>query len=389
MRLRDWPTVLGLMVFALTAIGCATFLLATRMIDLYAVAGAVLVLAAGQLIATVAAALRFARLEDHLERHERLLQKTEAAQAETLTRFRTMDDRLARAGSGRFDEIAAELRELRDAIRNLLRPQPAPRAEAPPASAPPPPAEPAAPAFGERLDLLLEPVVELASGTTLHYRAQLNLAGGDGKPVAHADLMAKADQGGMRPPLDVHLLKQVAPVLRRLQVRQPNLRVFLPLGAATLASHPDMQRLGEILTQESDVAGGIVFEITQQTLAGLDPVGIESLAELGRMGATMALSEVNVAGADLAALRHLGVRYLGLDAVTLDAGFGMSPAWRDFAQYARAMKFQIVATGVATTQQASAANQLARFGCGPFFAPPRKVRTDAGTAASQRGAQAA
>ncbi|MFO1123798.1 MAG: hypothetical protein U1F47_15940, partial [Hyphomicrobiales bacterium] len=61
----------------------------------------------------------------------------------------------------------------------------------------------------------------------------------------------------------------------------------------------------------------------------------------------------------------------------------------DFAQYARAMQFQMIATGVSSAQQASAATSIVRFGCGPFFAPPRKVKSDAGTAGASRSAFAA
>ena len=44
---------------------------------------------------------------------------------------------------------------------------------------------------------------------------------------------------------------------------------------------------------------------------------------------------------------------------------------------------------VTTPQQATAANQIGRFGYGSFFAPPRKVRPDAGANAAARRASAA
>ena len=110
---------------------------------------------------------------------------------------------------------------------------------------------------------------------------------------------------------------------------------------------------------------------------------------MARLGATMALSNVQVAGLDLASLRQLGVRFLTFPPSAADSGFGLTPAWREFVQYARAMQFQIIVSGIATPQQATAANQLGRFGYGPFFAPPRKVRADAGVSAVIRSASAA
>ena len=193
----------------------------------------------------------------------------------------------------------------------------------------------------------------------------------------------------MRDILDSHALKLVAPVLRRLRVRNPGMRVFVSLGGTTLGSPAGTGRLLTVLEQERDIASGIVFEISQDTLASLNKTGIESLAQFGRMGATMALSNVAVAGVDLPALRQLGVKFLSIAAAAFDAGFGAASAWRDFTQYARAMQFQIIATGIHSAQQASAATTIVRFGCGPFFAPPRKVKTDAGVAPGQRQASAA
>jgi hypothetical protein len=103
----------------------------------------------------------------------------------------------------------------------------------------------------------------------------------------------------------------------------------------------------------------------------------------------MALSNVQVAGLDLASLRQLGVRFLTFPPSAADAGFGPTSAWREFVQYARAMQFQIIISDIATPQQATAATKLARFGYGSFFAPPRKVRQGAGISSAHRNASAA
>jgi EAL domain-containing protein (putative c-di-GMP-specific phosphodiesterase class I) len=135
-----------------------------------------------------------------------------------------------------------------------------------------------------------------------------------------------------------------------------------------------------LLLQDSDVANGMVFELGQEEVGQLDPAGIENLASLGRLGATLALREVYLGGLDLAALRQLGVRYLSFPPHAVDAGSGPSEAWKDFAKQARALQIQVVVGEVKTPQQASAVSRVARYGYGPFFAPPRKVRPEAGVA---------
>jgi EAL domain-containing protein (putative c-di-GMP-specific phosphodiesterase class I) len=387
---QDWPTLAGLGLFALIAIACAVFMAVSGVSQGLALTGAIMVLAAGQIAILVALGRPRQVAEGSREtQNARMLR----SMAETM---QSLDSRLAAVESqpahppGLLESIAAEVRSLRDSIGGLVQQEQALAAE--PSALPQSFSEEPLPQkleANERIELLLEPVIELSSGATLHYRALLSLTDDQGNCFAHVQLMNKAEEGGMREILDNHTLKLVAPVLRRLRVRNPGMRIFVSLGGTTLGSATGTSRLMAVLEHERDIASGIVFEISQETLAALDNTGIESLAQLGRLGTTMALSNVAVAGVDLPALRHLGVKFLSIAAAAFDAGFGAASAWRDFTQYARAMQFQIIATGIQSAQQASASTSVVRFGCGPFFAPPRKVKTDAGVSPGQRQASAA
>lgn len=378
--------VAGLGIFALTAIALVAFAVFRDPSQAMPIPLALVLLAVGQIGAIAALWSRMSRLDRRIRDGSEAMTSVGDMVDGFSERLDAVEIRIANSPPGLLEEIAGQVRALRDGIAALAQgSSETPKAEAAAPEANPVPKGQSA----DRLDLLLQPVIELSTGSTAHYRAQLNLTGENGSVVAHDDLMAKAQQGGMREQLDAHALKLVAPVLRRLRVRNPGLRIFVPLGAPTLLSHAGTSRLTEILRQESDVTSGIVFEIDQETLGGLNNAGIASLAELARLGATMALTDVDAAGLDLGALRQLGVRFLSVNASAFDAGFGTSPAWRDFAQYARAMQFQLMSGSVVTAPQASAAAQITRFGFGPFFAPPRKVKTDAGVAPQQRGARAA
>ena len=202
--------------------------------------------------------------------------------------------------------------------------------------------------------------------------------------VGHDELMQKADQGGMRAGARPAHGAMVAPVLRRLRNRNPGLRVFVPVGRATLGAQEEAGRLLALLQRDGDVAQGMVFEFAQQDLGAARCGGDREPGRLARAGATLALREVYLGGLDLAALRQLGVRFLSFPPHAVDAGSGPSAAWSDFARQARALQMQVVVGDVKTPQQATAVSRYARFGHGPFFAPPRKVRPDAGVAARRR-----
>lgn len=399
-----WPMIFGLSVFALAAIAIAAFMLASNRTDLVLISGAIFLLAVGQVTVILALSARTARSESHANMLGDVLRRLTEAATKTETRL-TEAERLAKEPDRNgLDKLMAEVKGLRDSVRTLLdrsrrddeKPSTIRWGEAQSSREPPPPPYPApAPEAakpstdGQRLDLLLEPLIELTTGATAHYRALLDLASDNGQIVQHAELMEKANEGGMRPALDAHLLKQVVPVLRRLRNRNPGLRAFVPIGAATLDSREDLGRIASLLGQEGDVVRGLVFEITHRDLGLLDDDGIEGLARLARAGATLALAEVQVSGLDLGALKQLGVRFLSFPPSAAGAGFGPTSAWREFMQYARAMQFQIIIADVRSSQQANAASSVARYAHGTFYAPPRKVKADAGAAAPQYRSAAA
>ncbi len=392
------PVILGLTAFPLAAIGIAAYLAVVAGPKMLPVAGAILLLACCMQILAAVVLVKLSRHESWLWSHQDALNGLDARTEEVLSRIAAVeelhDDTVTSAQLG---GVAADVHRLRRELHDYVAAQPhwrhyGPGAESPAATAPPPAPEqkPGKATGREQLTLLLEPVVELASGSTSHYRAQVGLADGRGKMVSHDDLISKAVQGGMRAALDLRIVRMVSPVLQRLRNRNPGLRIFVPIGRQTLASPEEAGRFLALLQRDGDAAKGMVFEFAQQDVGKLDAAGIENLARLARTGATLALREVYLGGLDLPALRQLGVRFLSFPPHAVDAGSGPSAAWTEFAKEARALKMQVIVGEVKTAQQATAVSRVARYGHGPFFAPPRKVKADAGVAPhSQRTANVA
>ena len=244
---QNWPATFGFAVFGVLAVIAAAILLTSTSTDAYLISGALLALAVGQASAALVQDGRFRALDQQeLERgrsqHE--LSQSVGRLAERLNRTEEM---LTGPDSERTGAIAGELNSLRETVSGLMRDaaiRPRLPDMAPPANQVAP--EPAR----ERLDLLLEPVVELSSGKTEHYRALAQMTGGPGGPVDHGILMAKADEGGLRGALDLHLMRLALPVLRRLRQRHPNLRMVVPVGRPTLENTGDMARLVRAIDAE-------------------------------------------------------------------------------------------------------------------------------------------
>jgi EAL domain-containing protein (putative c-di-GMP-specific phosphodiesterase class I) len=254
-----------------------------------------------------------------------------------------------------------------------------------------PPSErnaPAADTARDHLSFLLEPVVELASNATEHYRARFAMATQNGGEISYSRLIANAERGGLRAGLDLHVVNQALPLLRKLRYKHPNMKLFIPIGSATLTDEAILSKIVQSLDEAGETANGVIFELSHEALGKLDEDGILGLATLAQKNVAMGLTHVSVAGLDMASLRHLGVRFIAVEAATVEAGFGIAPAWAEFVQLARGLQFQIMLTDVTTPAQAASAAQIARLAAGPFFAPPRRVKFNA-TAAETASLSAA
>lgn len=241
----------------------------------------------------------------------------------------------------------------------------------------------------DQLTFLLEPIIDLATNETEHYRARYAMATTTGAEITFDRLVSNADRSGLRPSLDMHVINQALPLLKKLRGKHPNLKLFVPIGVPTLTSEATLRKIFEIVEEAGEAASGLVFELEHDSLGRLNENGITGLAMLARRGVAMALVNVSVAGLDLNSLRHLGVKFIGVDAQSVDSGYGVSPSWQEFVQVARGLQFQIVLLDVITSQQAASASQVARFAAGQFFAPPRRVRANgSGDAASAMSAAA-
>jgi EAL domain-containing protein (putative c-di-GMP-specific phosphodiesterase class I) len=238
--------------------------------------------------------------------------------------------------------------------------------------------EPVAAASQSPLDQLvisLEPIIDLFSSKTAHYRLHLAMAKPEGGEVAQDVLLHHADRTGLRPEFDVYAAREALKLLGRLRQRDEGLSIFMAIGPSTLQSESALNRIIADMHVHDDIADGLVFELPHAMLAGLSDTGLEGLAKLARAGVYLSLANVAVSGIDLAPLATLNVRYLTLSAVTAGGLEGPSPQLISFAQSARASRIQTIITGVVDRRVVQKLTKVSRFASGPVFAEPRRVKT--------------
>jgi EAL domain-containing protein (putative c-di-GMP-specific phosphodiesterase class I) len=428
---RDWPWFVGVTLCAFAAIGIAAYIFGSGTLTIPLIAGAIIALALGQFIAQFGnmsagrsvkdgyAALvkdrgRMAQdIGNSLQQTSELRGQTEDL-AEQLASYRAE----AASSNTAIAQGFAELRESHNAITSSLkslleRPEPVVRtihypapeemqwrdlplppqpefveqefeqpfiapaiapAMAMPAPLPEPVATDDAVPFGDALNLAMEPIVDLYTSQTAHYRMVLGMINDGGQEVPHDVFVHYADRTNARPALDVFVTGEALGILSQLRKRDPKLSVFIPVGAATLASPDAIYKILELLKQSPDLAPGLVVDVSHAVLASLPESSIEGLALLARSGVVLSLSNAAISGVDLAALGKLNVRFIGLNASNLGLGGQTAPELSGFVQSARALRIQVVVSQVADPRQVENLGRIARYACGAAFAAPRRLR---------------
>jgi EAL domain-containing protein (putative c-di-GMP-specific phosphodiesterase class I) len=425
---KGWPWLAGVAGCAFAAIGIAAYSYGSGGISVALMSAAIIALAIGQVISQFSTISAGRSSHDSyaslMQDRARIvsdigsaLQQTQELRSETheLSQHLTSYREETSAANASIAQGFAELRESHNAIstglKSLLeRPIPDSRpvvAAPPPApahepvfmkwlnepepentvAAIPPAANPAvempaietgasddAVPFGDALNLAMEPVIDLYTSQTAHYRMVLGMINDAGQEVPHDVFVHYADRTNARAALDVFVAGEAIAILGQLRKRDPKLSVFIPIGAATLASPDSIYRLIDLMKQSPDLASGLVVDVSHAVLASLPEASIEGLALLARSGVVLSLSNAVISGVDLAAMGKLNVRFVGLSAANLGIGGRVVPELAGFVQSARALRIQVVVSQVADPRQVENLGRIARYASGTAFASPRRLR---------------
>jgi EAL domain-containing protein (putative c-di-GMP-specific phosphodiesterase class I) len=242
------------------------------------------------------------------------------------------------------------------------------RAAAPPLR----PSQPVDDAFADQINFALEPVVDILTRRTAHYRMYLTMSLG-GDELSNDRLLHYAGRMGKRPMLDLLAAREALELVAKLRQRDPDLCLFVNIGAETLSDESALSSLMDVRQEAGALASGLIFEMPHAMLAGLSDQALEGLARLARGGAAFALGQASVSGLDLQAMNVLNVRHVQLSAGAIDPA-GPSTSLIGFAQMARLSRINLIVTGISDGQFVPKLQNITRLASGPCFATPRRVK---------------
>jgi cyclic-di-GMP phosphodiesterase TipF (flagellum assembly factor) len=254
----------------------------------------------------------------------------------------------------------------------------------------------------DRLELCLQPVVELPQRKIRGYEATLRLSGEGGDLQSEADLRRIAATTGLEADLDRVLVDRALHVLRVLRGRKRTVTISCAVTVKGLLAPNLPPALETALRSDPELAKALILEFSDQEFRALTPDARLELRALAGRGVGLSLGRLPHLKLDMDSITAIGIRQIKVSAsAMLGEAHGDSsqtdihPA--DMSEFLRRRGIELQMFDVASEQTVIDSLEYAPpLASGPLFGAARPVRpeviepravSDAGVAESRKAPQ--
>ena len=231
-----------------------------------------------------------------------------------------------------------------------------------------------------RVELHLQPIVNLPQRQVKYYEAFTRLRSAAGEMVPAEKFIPEAVRSGQIARIDNLLLFRSVQVIRRLTSRNRNAILFCNISSVSLADETFFPGFLEFVKTNESFSDVLVFEFSQDDVAAMGAVEMESLAALYEVGFRFSVDQIDDLKMDFRQLAQTGFRYAKLKADYLigrrEARSGhIHPS--DFGDLLNRYGMELITDHVeAESQVLELLDFDVKLAQGNLFSPPRPVRSE-------------
>ncbi len=237
-----------------------------------------------------------------------------------------------------------------------------------------------------RVDLYLQPIVNLPQRRTQFYESFSRLRDESGRVMMPAEYLTVAEPGGLVTAIDNLLLFRCVQIVRRLAKQDRKIGIFCNVSMASLADESFFPQFLDLLTANRDLAGALIFEIGQQAFDARGSVEARNMGKLADLGFRFSLDKVTDLDLDLQDLSRADVKFLKIAAPVLldelteiDGRLVLRAlpdlAAEDFSALTERYGVQVIAEKIEAERQVVDVLELnIGFGQGHLFGEPRAIK---------------
>jgi len=168
-----------------------------------------------------------------------------------------------------------------------------------------------------RVELHLQPIVQLPQRKTAFYEGFTRLKDANGRLILPTEFIPAAEQAGLMGTIDNVLLFRCVQIVRKLMKQDRRIGIFCNLSPAALADEHFFPQFLDFMRENRDLAGSVIFEIPQDAYENRTSIEARAMAKLVDLGFRFSIDRVTNTEIDLPDLERSGVRYVKVAAGTL------------------------------------------------------------------------
>jgi len=237
-----------------------------------------------------------------------------------------------------------------------------------------------------RVDLYLQPVVSLPQRRTVFYESFSRLRDASGRVMMPAEYLSVAEPEGLMSAIDNLLLFRCVQIVRRLAKNDRKVGIFCNVALGSLADEVFFPQFLEFLSENKDMASGLIFELGQSAFNQRGAIEARNMAKLADLGFRFSLDKVTDLDLDFQDLSRADVKYVRVGAemmvnqlLEVDGQLALRSlkdlAAADYADLTRRYGIEMIAEKVESERQVVDILELnIRYGQGNLFGEPRAIR---------------
>lgn len=165
-----------------------------------------------------------------------------------------------------------------------------------------------------RVELHLQPIVQLPQRKTAFYEGFTRLKDANGRIILPQEFIPAAEQAGLMSTIDNVLLFRCVQIVRKLMKQDRRIGIFCNLSPSALADEHFFPQFLDFMRENRDLAGSVIFEIPQAAYDQRTSTEARAMAKLVDLGFRFSIDKVTSAEIDLPDLERSGVRYAKIPA---------------------------------------------------------------------------
>ncbi|MBY0564766.1 MAG: EAL domain-containing protein [Hyphomonadaceae bacterium] len=168
-----------------------------------------------------------------------------------------------------------------------------------------------------RVELHLQPIVQLPQRKTAFYEGFTRLKDASGRLILPQEFIPAAEQAGLMSTIDNVLLFRCVQIVRKLMKQDRRVGIFCNISPIALADNSFFPQFYEFMRENRDLAGSVIFEIPQAAYEARTSIEARAMGKLVDLGFRFSIDRITSVELDLPDLERSGVRYAKIAARTL------------------------------------------------------------------------